>query len=167
MVSKLSEIWSGFFIPDPDFLHIPDPGVKKAPDPGSGSSTLVLPWLRWAWVSSRRPSRGVGFAALRSASRQHARKTPPSAWNQSEDIRGKRWRKGSFGVVFFLPYHNLLLLLIMVHTMVSKKTSFTRESAIKSRFKVNYYLATVRDLNWLRLHYVGSDITYSEGTAKK
>ncbi len=40
-VSKLSEIWSGFFIPDPDFLLIPDPGVKKAPDPGSGSATLV------------------------------------------------------------------------------------------------------------------------------
>ncbi len=35
MVSKLSEMWSGFFIPDPepDFLLIPDPGVKKAPDP--------------------------------------------------------------------------------------------------------------------------------------
>ncbi len=32
-VSKLSEIWSGLFIPDPDpeFLPIPDPGVKKAP----------------------------------------------------------------------------------------------------------------------------------------
>ncbi len=37
MVSKLSEIWSGLFIPDPDpdFLPIPDPGFKKAPDPGS------------------------------------------------------------------------------------------------------------------------------------
>ncbi len=36
---KLSEIWSGLFIPDPypDFLPIPDPGVKKAPDPGSGT----------------------------------------------------------------------------------------------------------------------------------
>jgi hypothetical protein len=32
---KLSEIWSGLFIldPDPDFLTIPDPGVKKAPEP--------------------------------------------------------------------------------------------------------------------------------------
>ncbi len=42
MVSKLSEIWSGLFIPDPDpdFTPIPDPGVKKAPDPGSGSATL-------------------------------------------------------------------------------------------------------------------------------
>jgi hypothetical protein len=31
----LSEIWSGWFIPDPDpdFLPIPDPGVIKAPDP--------------------------------------------------------------------------------------------------------------------------------------
>ncbi len=42
MVSKLSEIWSGMFIPDPDLhlLPIQDPGVKKAPDPGSGSATL-------------------------------------------------------------------------------------------------------------------------------
>jgi hypothetical protein len=38
-VSKLSEIWSGLFIPDPDldFLPIPDPGVKKAPHPGSAA----------------------------------------------------------------------------------------------------------------------------------
>ncbi len=43
MVSKLSEILCGLFIPDPDpdFLPIPDPGVKKAPDPGSGSAN----WL--------------------------------------------------------------------------------------------------------------------------
>jgi hypothetical protein len=42
-VSKLSEIWSGLFIPDPDpdLLPIPDPGAKKAPDPGSGSATLA------------------------------------------------------------------------------------------------------------------------------
>jgi hypothetical protein len=42
LVSKLSEIWSGMFIPDPDFdfLSIPDPGVKKAPDIGSGTITL-------------------------------------------------------------------------------------------------------------------------------
>ncbi len=35
IVSKLSEIWSGLFIPDPDpdFLPIPDPGIKKALDP--------------------------------------------------------------------------------------------------------------------------------------
>jgi hypothetical protein len=46
IVSKLSEIWSGFFIPDPDFLPpIPDLGVKKAQDPGSGSATL-LPYQR-------------------------------------------------------------------------------------------------------------------------
>ncbi len=39
-ISKLSEIWSGLFIPDPDpdFLPIPDPGVRKAADPGSGSA---------------------------------------------------------------------------------------------------------------------------------
>ncbi len=40
IVSKLTEIWSGLFILDPDFLPIPDPEVKKAPDPGSGPATL-------------------------------------------------------------------------------------------------------------------------------
>jgi hypothetical protein len=42
IVFKLSEIWSGIFIPDSDldFVPIPDSGVKKAPDPGSGSATL-------------------------------------------------------------------------------------------------------------------------------
>jgi hypothetical protein len=39
MVSNLSEIWPGLFIPDPEFLPIPGPGVKKAPNPGS--ATLV------------------------------------------------------------------------------------------------------------------------------
>ncbi len=50
IVSKLSGLWSGKFIPDPDpgsdldFLTIPDPvsRVKKAPEPGSVSATLVL-----------------------------------------------------------------------------------------------------------------------------
>jgi hypothetical protein len=44
MVSKLSEIYSGLFIPDSDydFLLIPDPEVKKAQDPGSGSATLPV-----------------------------------------------------------------------------------------------------------------------------
>jgi hypothetical protein len=46
IVSKLSKIWSGLFIPDPDpdfffFLPIPDPGVKKASNPGFGSATLL------------------------------------------------------------------------------------------------------------------------------
>ncbi len=42
--SKLSEIRSGLFIPDPDpdFLPIPDPGVKKAPDPGSRIRNIGL-----------------------------------------------------------------------------------------------------------------------------
>jgi hypothetical protein len=59
IVSKLSEIWSGLFNPDPDSsgtLHhgiifypswIPDPGNKKAPDPGSSSAT------RSAWIQGR------------------------------------------------------------------------------------------------------------------
>ncbi len=53
MVSKLSEILSGLFVPDPDpdFLPIPDPGVKKAPDPGYGSAALVFTLLtdRQTW----------------------------------------------------------------------------------------------------------------------
>ncbi len=38
IVSKLSEIWSWMFIPDPDLdlWHVPDPGVKKASDPRYG-----------------------------------------------------------------------------------------------------------------------------------
>jgi hypothetical protein len=59
MVSKLSEIWSGMFVPDPDldFSPIPDPGVKKAPDPGSGSATLQVgalkvPWPEFKWISA-------------------------------------------------------------------------------------------------------------------
>ncbi len=37
MVSQLSEIWSGLFIPDPDpdFLHIPDPGSRGQKGTGS------------------------------------------------------------------------------------------------------------------------------------
>ncbi len=46
IVSKLSEIWSGLLIPDPDFLLILNDGVKKAvkkaPDPGS--ATLPSPF---------------------------------------------------------------------------------------------------------------------------
>jgi hypothetical protein len=46
IVSKLSEIRLGIFIPDPDldFLPIqdPDPGVKQIPNPGSGSATLLV-----------------------------------------------------------------------------------------------------------------------------
>jgi hypothetical protein len=43
MVSQVSVLWSGLFIPDsdPDFLPIPDPRVTKAPDPGSGSATSI------------------------------------------------------------------------------------------------------------------------------
>jgi hypothetical protein len=46
-VSKLSEISSGMFIPDPDldFLPIPDPEIKKTPDPGSGSAILKQVFL--------------------------------------------------------------------------------------------------------------------------
>ncbi len=46
IVSKLSEIWSKMFIPDPDldFLPIPDPGpgVKKAPDSGSATLAFIM-----------------------------------------------------------------------------------------------------------------------------
>ncbi len=51
MVSKLSKIRSGLFIPDqdPDFLPIPDQGVKKAPEFGSGSATLNSYCLYFSW----------------------------------------------------------------------------------------------------------------------
>jgi hypothetical protein len=46
IVTKLSEICSEMFIPDPDLDFypslIPDPGVKKALDLGSGSATRKL-----------------------------------------------------------------------------------------------------------------------------
>jgi hypothetical protein len=43
IVSKHSELWSGFVHPRSGFIpsRIPDPGVKKIPNPGSGSATLV------------------------------------------------------------------------------------------------------------------------------
>jgi hypothetical protein len=42
IVSKLSEICTGMFIPDSDldFLLIPDPGIKKGKAPLPGSATL-------------------------------------------------------------------------------------------------------------------------------
>ncbi len=49
VVSKLSQIWSGMFIPNPDlyFFPIPDPGVKKAPNPD------LQHWVTpWCWESS-------------------------------------------------------------------------------------------------------------------
>ncbi len=53
MVSNLSEIWSGLFIPDPDpdFLPIPDPGVKKALDPGPDPQHMIRIGLAaWIWI---------------------------------------------------------------------------------------------------------------------
>ncbi len=56
IVSKLSQIWSGMFIPHPYqiFLPIPNPGVKRAPDLGSririrntGRKWTVSVWLQW------------------------------------------------------------------------------------------------------------------------
>jgi hypothetical protein len=54
-VSKLSEIWSGLFIldPDPVFYYqsrIPDPGVQKAPEPGSATLQVLL----YFWQFSNR-----------------------------------------------------------------------------------------------------------------
>ncbi len=42
IVSKLSEIWPGLFIPDPDFLPIPDPGSRGQKGTGSGTATLAV-----------------------------------------------------------------------------------------------------------------------------
>jgi hypothetical protein len=61
-VPKISEIWSGMFIPDPDLTfyqsRIRNPGVKKAPDPGSGSATLLGPipmgvTVVYTWLGNR------------------------------------------------------------------------------------------------------------------
>jgi hypothetical protein len=62
IVSKLSEIWSGLFIPDPDpdFLPIPDPGpgVKKASVPrsrgqkGTGSRIRNTVWKALIYILS-------------------------------------------------------------------------------------------------------------------
>ncbi len=43
IISTLSKIWSGMFVPDTDlgFLSIPNPGVKKELDPVSGFATLL------------------------------------------------------------------------------------------------------------------------------
>ncbi len=59
IVSNLSEIWSGFFIPDTDFLPIPDPGSRGQKGTGSRirntwfrcrqSDTVFIVdhWRRW------------------------------------------------------------------------------------------------------------------------
>ncbi len=65
IVSKLSEIWSGMFIPDPDlfFLPIPDPGIKKAPDPDPQhwwTKTKRLWYLKWLIGGSSLFSPGPG-----------------------------------------------------------------------------------------------------------
>ncbi len=45
MVSQLSEIWSGFSTPNPDFLPVPDPDpVFQIPNPGV--SKVLEPWSR-------------------------------------------------------------------------------------------------------------------------
>ncbi len=56
IVSKLSEIWSGLFIPDtdPDFFYpfrMPDAGVKRAPDRGSATLIAALMWSPCALTS--------------------------------------------------------------------------------------------------------------------
>ncbi len=55
IVSKLSEIWSGLVIPDPDPSRIPDPGVKKAPDPWPVSATLPEFQIERIWSVPRPP----------------------------------------------------------------------------------------------------------------
>jgi hypothetical protein len=44
MVTQLSEILSGMFVPGPNFSQCqildPDPAVKKALNPGSGTATM-------------------------------------------------------------------------------------------------------------------------------
>jgi hypothetical protein len=60
IVSKLSEIWSALFIPDPDFLPLPKE-VKRAPDPGSrcgnnglGNILMVEERILWSCRPNQR-----------------------------------------------------------------------------------------------------------------
>ncbi len=82
IVPKLSEIWTGLFIPDPefDFLPIPDPGVKKAPDSGSGSATLLTSVLSRRWTAERHCSVWRGKRCGRGGSEggRHAQHTEVS-----------------------------------------------------------------------------------------
>ncbi len=74
IVSQLSEIWSGLFIPDPDPVILPnaDPWVKKAPDPGStttgiqssNSSSL------YSFLSQELGANAAGVGAAAQAERQ-------------------------------------------------------------------------------------------------
>ncbi len=76
IVSKLSEIWSGMFIPDPDL--IPDHWVKKAPDPGSATlkkplqfyTLKVVFWALW-------PARDQDSQLLADISGQQLSKSCP------------------------------------------------------------------------------------------
>ncbi len=80
-ISKLSEIWSGLFIlnPNPDFLPIPDPGVKKAPDPGSATP---VPYRYWAvlGIEMSFESRSTRFYMTKIIERFDFDQTKKSTW---------------------------------------------------------------------------------------
>ncbi len=84
-VSKLSEIWSGLFIPDPDpdFLPIPDPGVKKAPEADTDNNVLISTYS-WhgegVWVAG---PPWCPPACWAGAGAERAPHTPPGLPNQT------------------------------------------------------------------------------------
>jgi len=81
IVSSLSDIWTGMFIPDPDldFLPIPDPGVKKALDSGSGRRNT-------GWGSIYLSTRGVVAASSFSSVERRARTSWLSSLVTAEGI---------------------------------------------------------------------------------
>ncbi len=84
IVSKLSEIWSGLFIPDPDpdFYpsRIPDPGVKKVPDPQHWNIWLInteVATFNCTWVSPWCRRCGSCFDRCRNPPRTQTETHPP------------------------------------------------------------------------------------------
>jgi hypothetical protein len=97
LVSNLSEIWSGFFIPDPDpdcFYPSRNQG-SKAPDPGSGSATLAMdPELYWLpYITSNFLCRTARNAT--SALRRTGGATTCSASTASTSSAGCVWGTGA------------------------------------------------------------------------
>ncbi len=98
IVSKLSEILSGMFIPDPDtesgswfYSPIPDPGVNKAPDAESGSATLLarVSFLTWRSKTLKKPHNLNCSPQWQSPEGRHT--VPrPGTWGTCPRARG--WR---------------------------------------------------------------------------
>ncbi len=101
--SKLSEIWSGLFIPDPvpDFLPIPDPGVKKAPVPDPDPQHTVWPWHLSSWYLgsdsvARRPAQH--HRRIRGGGRQGTRR-PGRYSSQARGIVNLKYEIPAFSCI--------------------------------------------------------------------